>query len=229
MDASLTTYAAYESVPSMALAGIPSSHGVAKDFPPLHHTTFSEPGGISDNLLDNRIVDDDLFTDNTYLDILLGNSTTPSPFYVNPQQVFTLLQSYTTNVSKAPCKNGTDCECDNSNMYELGTSYKKVHGYLAMSVCLFGVLANILIMVVLTRKEMRTPVNLMLFALAMADLLIMIEYIPFALHMYLIQNPPEVQFSLNWARFVFFHNHFTQILHTISIQLVSDSFYVMSS
>lgn len=136
-------------------------------------------------------------------------------------KLYTLINTYSQNNSR--CANGTDCDCD-SSMYELGTSYKRVHGYLAMVVCLFGVIANILIMVVLTRKEMRTPVNLMLFALAMADLLIMMEYIPFALHMYLIQNPPEIQFSLNWARFVFFHNHFTQILHTISIQLVSGIF-----
>lgn len=224
MDASVTTYSAYESLPG-AMAGVPS---VVDDY--HHRTTFSESrgagGGVSDNFLDNRVSDEETYTDNTYLDILLGNTTTPSP-YIGPSllNVFTLLQSYTNNASKARCdnNNGIECECD-SSWYELGTAYKKFHGYIALVVCLFGVIANILIMVVLTRKEMRTPVNLMLFALAMADLLIMIEYIPFALHMYLISNPPEVQFSLNWARFVFFHNHFTQILHTISIQLVSDSF-----
>lgn len=212
MDSSLTTYSAYDNYPS----SVARSQGLVEDF---HHPNQFLDGGTADNLIDNRVNEDENLTDSSYLELLIGNSTTPSPF--NPfneshhhQQmlhIFNLIQSF-TNESKSHC---------DGSMLELGTSYKRIHGYLALSVCLFGVLANILIMVVLTRKEMRTPVNLMLFALAMADLLIMIEYIPFALHMYVIEEPLESKFSLNWARFVFFHNHFTQILHTISIQLVS--------
>ncbi|CAL8100911.1 unnamed protein product [Orchesella dallaii] len=206
MTTSLTTISAYD---SMSSSIVDVRRVVGDDY--HHHSSFSGVGGAADNLIDNRVNEDENFTDNTYLD-MMGNMTTPSTF-TDPHsmmEIVTLLREFTNN-SKS--------HCDSSSMYDLGTSYKKIHGYLALFVCVFGVIANILIMVVLTRKEMRTPVNLMLFALAMADLLIMIEYIPFALHMYLIQNPPEIQFSLNWARFVFFHNHFTQILHTISIQL----------
>lgn len=119
-------------------------------------------------------------------------------------------------------KNQAQEHCNGADsIYAFANSYKKLHGYLALLVCVFGAIANVLIMVVLTRKEMRTPVNLMLFALAIADLLIMLEYIPFALHMYIIDHGPELKYSLPWAWFVFFHVHFTQILHTISIQLVS--------
>jgi hypothetical protein len=92
-----------------------------------------------------------------------------------------------------------------------------MHGYFSVSVCIFGTIANLLIMVVLKRKEMRSPVNFMLLALAIADLLIMLEYIPFALHMYIL--PQQDKYSYWSALFVFFHVHFTQILHTISIQL----------
>lgn len=105
------------------------------------------------------------------------------------------------------------------DIYSIATTYKHLHGYIALVVCVFGAIANCLIMVVLRRKEMRTPVNLMLFALATADLLIMLEYIPFALHMYLIPQDLEDKYSYASAAFVFFHVHFTQILHTISIQL----------
>lgn len=107
------------------------------------------------------------------------------------------------------------------DIYSVAESYKQLHGYFALIVCTFGVISNCLIMIVLRRKEMRTPVNLMLFALAIADLLIMLEYIPFALHRYLIKLEPEDQFSWGFAVFIFFHVHFTQIIHTISIQLVS--------
>ena len=104
-----------------------------------------------------------------------------------------------------------------------GNAYSQYHGYIALVVCIFGVFANILITAVLTRKEMRTPVNLMLVALAIADLAVMLEYIPFALHMYVlpVYEDLEKRFSYNWALFVFLHLHITQILHTISIQLVS--------
>lgn len=211
MDASLTTYSAYENFRS-SMAG---AQGIVDDY--HYNSPFSgaDGGTTAGSLIDYREGDDDSYT---RFNMMLGNTTTPAPNDFDSLFEFhyatTLIKSF-SNVSKSHC---------DSSMSELGTSYKRIHGYLALVVCLFGVIANILIMVVLTRKEMRTPVNLMLFALAMADLLIMIEYIPFALHMYLIENPVEEQFSLNWARFVFFHNHFTQILHTISIQLVSPAF-----
>jgi hypothetical protein len=124
-------------------------------------------------------------------------------------------EKFVNLTAQAQCSTGGDAS------YDFANRYKKLHGYIALIVCVFGAIANILIMVVLTRKEMRTPVNHMLLALAIADLLIMIEYIPFALHMYIIDNEPETKYSWAWACFVFFHVHFTQILHTISIQLVS--------
>jgi cell division protein FtsL len=42
---------------------------------------------------------------------------------------------------------------------------------------------------VLTHKDMRTnPINLLLTGIAVADMMVMVEYIPFAIHMYLIQG-----------------------------------------
>jgi len=125
------------------------------------------------------------------------------------------------NLTKAEAQ----CSSGDNAIHDFASRYKRLHGYIALFVCVFGVIANALIMVVLTRKEMKTPVNTMLLALAIADLLIMIEYIPFALHMYIVDNEPETKYSWAWACFVFFHVHFTQILHTISIQLVSNLYY----
>lgn len=116
-----------------------------------------------------------------------------------------------------------DGGADTVDVYSMATTYKQLHGYIALLVCIFGAIANCLIMVVLRRKEMHTPVNVMLFALAIADLLIMIEYIPFAIHMYVIGHDIhlEDEYTYASAAFVYFHVHFTQIIHTISIQLVS--------
>ena len=52
-----------------------------------------------------------------------------------------------------------------------------------MLVCVLGTLFNIANILVLTHKDMRNPVNMILTGMAVADCLVMIEYIPFIVHM----------------------------------------------
>ena len=67
--------------------------------------------------------------------------------------------------------------------------YEPVHGYLAVTVCVLGTFFNMMNILVLTHKDMRTnPINLLLTGIAVADMMVMLEYIPFAIHMYLIQG-----------------------------------------
>lgn len=55
-----------------------------------------------------------------------------------------------------------------------------------MQICIFGTIANVLNIIVLTRKDMnKTPINTILKWLAVADMFIMIEYIPFSINMYI--------------------------------------------
>ena len=43
--------------------------------------------------------------------------------------------------------------------------------------------------IVLTHKDMRmNPINILLTGIAVADVMVMVEYIPFAVHMYLLQG-----------------------------------------
>ena len=56
------------------------------------------------------------------------------------------------------------------NFDSMGDRYKKFHGHIALVVCIFGTVANILNVIVLTRKDMSTPINRMLTALAVADM-----------------------------------------------------------
>ncbi|KAL0279163.1 UNVERIFIED_CONTAM: hypothetical protein PYX00_000773 [Menopon gallinae] len=60
------------------------------------------------------------------------------------------------------------------------------------------------------------PINRILTGLAVADMLVMVEYVPFACYMYLV-FPDTRNFPYSWAVFILFHVHFSQILHTISI------------
>ena len=67
--------------------------------------------------------------------------------------------------------------------------YEPVHGYLAVTVCVLGTFFNMMNILVLTHKDMRTnPINLLLTGIAVADMMVMVEYIPFAIHMYLMQG-----------------------------------------
>ena len=99
-----------------------------------------------------------------------------------------------------------------------GSVYRKMHGYISLIVCLFGMVANSLNIIVLTRKDMISPTNAILTGLAFADNLVMIEYIPFAVHMYILAGRPVAdKFTYPWTVFVLIHAHVSQVFHTISI------------
>ncbi|EFN84855.1 hypothetical protein EAI_10313 [Harpegnathos saltator] len=112
----------------------------------------------------------------------------------------------------------TSCYCDGV-IRDLAAQYKNYHGYAALMVCSFGTFTNVLNIIVLTRKDTKVaPINRILTGLATADMLVMLEYIPFAIYKYLVL-PQRRIFPYGWAMFVLFHMHFTQLLHTISIAL----------
>uniref|UniRef100_A0A1A9X0D9 G-protein coupled receptors family 1 profile domain-containing protein n=1 Tax=Glossina brevipalpis TaxID=37001 RepID=A0A1A9X0D9_9MUSC len=108
-----------------------------------------------------------------------------------------------------------------SGFDDFHTSYKGWHGYISLIVCLLGTIANILNIIVLTRRDMRSPTNAILTGLAVADLAVMLEYIPYTTHDYILEEslPREQRLTYSWACFIKFHSIFTQLLHTISIWL----------
>ena len=76
---------------------------------------------------------------------------------------------------------------------------------------------------VLTHKDMRSnPINVILTGIAVADILLLLEYIPFTVHMYLMDEKSrslEERFSFSWGVFLLFHTNFTIMIHTVSIWL----------
>ncbi|XP_017792657.1 PREDICTED: sex peptide receptor-like [Habropoda laboriosa] len=106
--------------------------------------------------------------------------------------------------------------CDLSSFH---SRYTHLHGWISMFVCIFGSIANVLNILVLTRREMRSPTNIILTGLAVADLLVMIDYIPYAFHLYLYRRSRRDTFTYGWTIFVLFHSNFAQVCHTISICL----------
>lgn len=99
--------------------------------------------------------------------------------------------------------------------------YTGIHGYVAAIICILGVLANILNIIVLTRKNMISPANIILTGLAISDGLTMAIYFPFALHQYVIYGTEtsEARNTLSAARFLFAYAICSVVVHSISIWL----------
>ncbi|CAG5124409.1 unnamed protein product [Candidula unifasciata] len=107
---------------------------------------------------------------------------------------------------------------------DFSNSYGGIHGYVAVAVCLFGVLSNSANIVVLTRKNMASSTNTILLWLAVADLLTMVDYLPFAIHFYVMEpadatRQPFSTPEFSWICFLLFHASFSIVCHTIAIWL----------
>lgn len=113
---------------------------------------------------------------------------------------------------------GSTMYCEPGGL-EFRRVYAQVHGYIALLICLLGSAANSVNIAVLSRKEMTSSTNSILTGLAVADLLVMIDYIPFALHTYVKIGSALNKNSYGWAVFIYFHSIFSQTFHTISIWL----------
>ncbi|KAK8727712.1 hypothetical protein OTU49_009419 [Cherax quadricarinatus] len=114
----------------------------------------------------------------------------------------------------------SDSYCSTEGWDSFRHSYQALHGCMSLVVCVFGSVANVINMIVLTRRSMLSPTNAVLTGLALTDLLVMVEYIPYTMHQYVWQGRSLAsQYSWGWAVFVLFHAHFAQVFHTISIWL----------
>lgn len=101
-------------------------------------------------------------------------------------------------------------------------AYKEIHGYLSVVICAFGIVSNVLNLIVLTRKNMISSTNSILTGLAVADMLVMMSNLPFSLFWHILFNKPswkEAGGSFEWNVFMVFHSQLTVLCHTISIWL----------
>ncbi len=102
-----------------------------------------------------------------------------------------------------------------------GSFYKDYHGYIAMVVCIIGIIANILNIVVLTCRNMISATNCILTGLAVSDGLTLVAYLPFALRFYCLYgtNDTPERNTLGAVRFMLFYACFSVVVHTVSIWL----------
>ncbi|CAH0401209.1 unnamed protein product [Chilo suppressalis] len=133
-------------------------------------------------------------------------------------EVLKALENWRTEYNNITAHNECDKYCS-GGFRELILAYNNIHGYVSLVVCLFGSLANALNVAVLTRRDLASvPINRLLKWLAVADVFVMMEYVPFSIYRYLLL-PGQQEWLHSWAVYTLFHMHFTQILHTASILL----------
>lgn len=103
---------------------------------------------------------------------------------------------------------------------EFSEQYSNYHGYVSGAICIFGVISNILNIIVLTRRHMISPTNSILTALAIADALTMGIYLIYAIYFYIITKPyVDHGHTKGWMYFVCVTNLVVITCHNISLWL----------
>lgn len=70
------------------------------------------------------------------------------------------------------------------------SAYAPVHGYICVAICAFGIVTNLVHVLVLSRPNMRcSAVNCVLTAVAICDMGTMASYLIYICHFVLIKNP----------------------------------------
>lgn len=102
----------------------------------------------------------------------------------------------------------------------ISASYQGVHGYVSTTVCVFGIVSNVMNIVVLTRRSMITPTNCLLTALAISDLLTMMVYLPYVIYFHCVTLPDGTYpHPWGWIVYLLFNSYFTITAHTVSMWL----------
>ena len=72
------------------------------------------------------------------------------------------------------------------NLEAYALAYWNIHPYLSLVICTFGISTNVVNIVILTRQKMLNSINCVLTGIALSDIITMLDYIPYAVHFYLV-------------------------------------------
>ncbi|KAK5976483.1 7 transmembrane receptor [Trichostrongylus colubriformis] len=99
--------------------------------------------------------------------------------------------------------------------------YAPIHGYVCIGLCVFGILTNLVHVVVLTRRVMRnSAVNCVLTAVAICDIGTMATYLIYISHFVILrQTTCGPTFTHGWMQFLQWHVMLSITLHTTSLWL----------
>ncbi|KAG6456765.1 hypothetical protein O3G_MSEX009945 [Manduca sexta] len=137
------------------------------------------------------------FLDDPRLILLLKHKANYS---TNIGEVLRVLEDMRNRYNISVVKECERSEYCSGEFSDLILAYNNIHGYVSLLVCIFGSLANALNVAVLTRRDLAVaPINRLLKWLAVADVFVMIEYVPFAVYQYLILHTASIFLTLSLA------------------------------
>ena len=111
----------------------------------------------------------------------------------------------------------------------VSNSYGSIHKYLALVICVIGISANLVHLLVLTRPIMaRNAVNRLLSLIAVCDILTMVSYTIFTLRFGFAVDltDPPTGYQLHWIVFLLIHVVCSIALHTITLYTSVATAYV---
>ncbi|KAJ1374354.1 Serpentine type 7TM GPCR chemoreceptor Srw [Parelaphostrongylus tenuis] len=106
--------------------------------------------------------------------------------------------------------------------------YTRIHQYVCLTVCIFGITLNVLHIFVLSRRTMRTYIiNALLCAMAVCDTITMSSYLVYILRFRIFDNTTGVVgYSYPWLVFLIGHVTSSIALHTCSLYLSVTMAYI---
>jgi hypothetical protein len=90
-------------------------------------------------------------------------------------------------------------------------SYHAAHGHVSVTICILGIISNTLVYAVQLSPELVTAMSPLVTTLTAAKELVILEYIPFAIHMYVL-SPPVQKYSYPEAIYQLFHIYFKEVI-----------------
>ena len=107
-----------------------------------------------------------------------------------------------------------------SALIEFSQSYARIHGRIVYPLTIFGILTSVVTIIVLQRKNFRTPTNLILQHIALFDTIVLISFNIHSLYFYILHEPsPFVGQSRFWPRFAILHSNVGLTAHSIALWL----------
>ncbi|CAJ0582728.1 unnamed protein product, partial [Mesorhabditis spiculigera] len=99
--------------------------------------------------------------------------------------------------------------------------YMPIHTYLSIFMCILGTITNFCNIVVLTRRQMRTPVNMILTAMACCDTVVLFSNLIFTTHYSFVafKDCHPRHWSYGWSLFLIAHAHLSLVGHSSSVWL----------
>ncbi|KAL4220992.1 hypothetical protein ACF0H5_019256 [Mactra antiquata] len=111
--------------------------------------------------------------------------------------------------------------CKMLNSYAL--AFWSVHPYITLVICAFGIPTNIVNIVILNQKKMRSSINCILTAIAVSDIITMADYVPYTVFFYIITGLSSEDIgrrrSFGWTYFLAVHSCLSITTHTLSLWL----------